>query len=143
MNQSEFHEAFETHSRNAFEELILCSEEELWQIILIKNNKRYDVWKGSENYQIWRVINVKGTAKSIKPLFDIVSNLKNEYLVRYHACDALFKLAGINDAEFKGKIQYGLNSNRKKVNQITEIEKLRNVLQITKNTEKKAWWKIW
>ena len=146
MTQQEFHEAFEAESKRLFNELNIFSEVELLEIIADKNEKKYGIWKGYDNYQIWYTLQTKGTEKSIKPLFEIVANLKNEYLVRYHAGNALFKIANLSDDNFKGQVQYGLNSKRKKINQQNAINKLGKILnlEVSENElEKKSWWKIW
>jgi hypothetical protein len=61
-------------------------------------------------------------------LFAIVSNLSIAYLVRYHACAALFHLAHIEDEDFMGQVQYGLNANREKVDQQVAIKRLAELL---------------
>lgn len=68
----------------------------------------------------------------MKPLFEIVSDLKNEYLIRYHACDALFKIVNLNDENFKGEVQFGLNAKREVVDQQNAIDRLREILKIEK-----------
>ena len=130
MNQPEFHKYYEEESERIFTELNKLNEDVLLEIIAGKKKDRYNFRKGNDNYQIWRVFQTKGTEKSIKPLFEIVSNLKNEYLIRYHACNALFKIADLNDDEFKGQVQFGLNAEREKIDQQQAIEKLRTILKI-------------
>ena len=146
MTQEEFHKHYEDESARAFNELNQLTEVELLTIIADKNEKKYGIWKGRDNYQIWYALQTKGTEKSIKPLFEIVANLKNEYLVRYHAGNALFKIANILDDNFKGEVQYGINSKRKKINQQKAVNKLGEILnlEVSKNgIESKSWWKIW
>lgn len=104
---------------------------ELLKIAADKNETKFKVWEGKDNYQIWRVLSMKASQKSIQPLFQIIANLKNEYLIRYHACSALFKIAGINNAEFLGEVQYGQNSEREKIDQEKAINELRLLLNKT------------
>ena len=130
MNQGEFHKYYEEESERVFNELDLLTEDELLKIIEDKGERKFKIWKGRDNYQIWRVFKTKGTEKSIKPLFEIVSNLKNDYLIRYHACDALFKIANLTDENFKGEVQYGRNEERKLVNQQNAISKLGEILNL-------------
>jgi hypothetical protein len=146
MTQEEFHKHYEEESARAFNELNQLTEEEILKIIADKNEKKYGIWKGRDNYQIWYALQSKGTERSIKPLFEIVSNLKNDYLIRYHACFALFKIANITDTNFRGEVQYGRNSELKFVNQQNAINKLGEILNlevIRSVTEKKTWWKFW
>lgn len=130
MNQLEFHKYYEEESERIFSELNKLNEDELLGIISGKNEDRYNFRKGNDNYQIWRVFQKKGTEKSVQPLFEIVSNLKNEYLIRYHACNALFKIADLNDDDFKGQVQFGLNADREIIDQQQAIEKLRKILKL-------------
>jgi len=130
MNQVEFHKYYEDESERVFTELNKLNEDELLGIISGKSEDRFNFRKGNDNYQIWRVFQAKGTDKSIKPLFGIVSNMKNEYLIRYHACNALFKIANLNDNDFKGQVQFGLNANREKIDQQQAIDKLRTILKL-------------
>jgi hypothetical protein len=146
MTQEEFHKFYEDESERVFNELNELTEDDLLEIIVDRNENKFKIWSGNDNYQIWRVFQIKGTAKSIKPLFEIVSNLKNEYLIRYHACEALFKIANLTDGNFKGEVQYGRNSKRKTVNQQNTINKLGKILNLEvyrNTTEKKPWWKLW
>ena len=113
-----------------FAALSALPEESLLKFIQDKRDTPYNFWKGEDQYQIWRVFKQSGTEKSIKPLYEIVSNMENEYLVRYHACDALFAIAGIADNEFKGEVQFGLNSNREPVDQQKAIHKLEALLKL-------------
>lgn len=146
MTQEEFHKFYEDESERVFNELNELTEDDLLEIIVDRNENKFKIWSGNDNYQIWRVFQIKGTVKSIKPLFEIVSNLKNEYLIRYHACEALFKITNLTDGNFKGEVQYGRNSKRKTVNQQNAINKLGKILnlEVYRNiTEKKPWWKLW
>jgi hypothetical protein len=130
MNQLEFHQRFEEESEKIFNALVLLSEEELLKILADATGGHYKIWAGGDQYQIWQAFQANGTQKSIQPLFTIVSNLSIEYLVRYHACAALFKIANIHDDDFKGQVQYGLNANREKVDQKEAIRKLGVILHL-------------
>lgn len=121
MDYQEFQERYEEDAGNAFRYYTKLAEDKLLEIIA---NGDID-----KTYQIWRALKVIGTERSLNILYKIVTNLNVDYLTRYHACDALFHLAGINDNEFKGMVQYGRDKNRQKVNQKFAIEKLRNVLK--------------
>ncbi len=129
MNQQEFHQRYEEESEQIYNTLIKLDEDELLDIISDPAGSKYKIWVGSDNYQIWQVFQAKGTYKSIKPLFHIVSNLQKPYLVRYHACAALFKIAGIDDEEFKGRVQFGRNGNRELVDQQAAIHRLKEMLE--------------
>jgi hypothetical protein len=120
MDYSEFQLRYEQDGKNALYKYIKLSEDELLEIV---NKKQWD-----NTYQIWYALKKKGTKKAIKPIYQIVSNLKNDYLIRYHACNALFHIAAIRDDEFKGMVQYGRNSARKRINQVQAIKKLEEVL---------------
>ena len=130
MNQSEFHKYYEEESERIFSELNKLNEDELLGIISGKKENSFNFRKGNDNYQIWRVFQKKGTEKSVQPLFEIVSNLKNEYLIRYHTCNALFKIADLKDDDFKGQVQFGLNADREIIDQQQAIEKLRKILKL-------------
>jgi hypothetical protein len=130
MTQEEFHQYYENESERLFTELSSLTEDELLAIISDPDESRYLIWEGRDNFQIWRALQAKGSEKAIKPLYAIVSNLKNPYLVRYHACTALFHLARLSDDGFKGEVQYGLNSERQPVNQQQAIERLGVMLGI-------------
>jgi len=130
MNQEEFHKYYEEESERIFSELKKLGEDELLNIISGKSEDKFNFRKGNDNYQIWRAFQIKGTEKSVLPLFEIVSNLKNEYLIRYHACSALFKIADLNDDDFKGQVQFGLNADREIIDQQEAIEKLRTKLKL-------------
>lgn len=147
MTYGEFQVAFEQESERVFNELSLLTEDDLLTLISNRLELKYRVWQGRDNYQIWRVFGIKGTQKSIRPLFDIVSNLNNEYLIRYHACDALFKITKIRDNDLKGKVQYGRDKNRNLIDQIKAIRDLGHILEIEpkdmKVKDKRPWWKFW
>lgn len=149
MTQQEFHQQYEIESEKIFRKLNKLSESELLQIISKKGSNAYYLREGKDNFQIWQVIKEKGSKSFIKPLFGIVRDLSIEYLVRYHACDALFAIAGIEDEDFKGQVQYGLNKDRQPVDQQKAIEKLESILvkfPVVNNQTtaiKKPWWKIW
>lgn len=128
MKYSEFQKRYEEESDKLFSALSEKSEDELIQIITDPSGGKYDIWKGGDQYQIWQAFQKKGTTKSIRPLFEIVSNLKIEYLVRYHACEALFRIAKMEDADLMGQVQYGLNAMREKVDQQASIKKLEGLL---------------
>ena len=130
MNQEEFHKHYEEEAEKIFTTLNTLPEDSLLKIIRDKRDTPYNFWKGEDQYQIWRVFKQSGTEKSLKPLYDVVSNMENEYLVRYHACDALFSIAGIEDDPFKGEVQYGLNANRERVHQKKAIHKLGVLLKL-------------
>ncbi len=120
MTYAEYQEHFENEADKNFNYYCQRTEDEL---LRFANKKQWD-----STYQLWRAIGTIGTVKSIEPLFKIVSNLKVEYLIRYHAATALFKLAGIQDEEFLGMVQYGRNSKRQEINQKEAIEQLRTRL---------------
>lgn len=129
MTYEEFQKQYEVESDKVFAELSSLSEDALLKIIGDKSEGRYKIWKGQDNYQIWRAIGENGTEKSVNALFEIVSDLGNEYLVRYHACTALFKIAKLGDEDFKGQVQYGLDKNRQAVDQRQAILKLQEILK--------------
>ena len=137
MNQQEFHQRFEEETDQFYNTLIKLDEDELLDIISNPDGGKYKIWDGNDNYQIWQVFKTKGTVKSIKPIFHIVSNFQNPYLVRYHACAALFVLAVIDDEEFKGRVQFGRNGNREAIDQPAAIAKLKAML----SKEQGAWGK--
>ncbi len=120
MSYEEFQRMYEIESEKLYEYFVRFSEDEILDLIA---QKKWDA-----QYQIWRAISDKGSDKSIRPLFEVVSDLKIEYLVRYHACTALFQLANISDDEFKGMVQFGLDKNGERVNQEQAIEQLRKML---------------
>lgn len=129
MNQLEFHQRYEEESEQIYNTLIKLDEDALLEIIADPDDSKYKIWVGSDNYQIWQVFKDKGTTRSIQPLFDIVSNLSKPYLVRYHACTALFAIAGIKDDEFKGMVQYGRNAARELIDQQAAIDRLKTMLK--------------
>jgi hypothetical protein len=143
----QFQISYEQESERVFNELSQLTEDDLLGIIANRLELKYGVWRGRDNYQIWRAFGIKGTQKSIKPLFDIVSNLNNDYLIRYHACDALFSIAGIRDGDFKGKVQYGRDKNRDLVDQLQAIRDLGHILKIDSKDirvkNRRPWWKFW
>ncbi|MBL7693933.1 MAG: hypothetical protein JNK91_03750 [Ferruginibacter sp.] len=151
MTYAEFQRQFEEYAESAYKKLSTLSEPELISLISDKKENKYGIWKGSDNYQVWRVLQEKGTVKSINPLFEIVRNLQNEYLVRYHACEALFVIAKINDDNLKGEVQYGLNRDRQAVDQQKAIAELERILAPCLSTplnqgepaSAKPWWKRW
>lgn len=128
MTYEEFQKYYEEDSDEVYRLLNKLSETDLLQLISDRNQDKYEIWTGKENYQVWRVLQTKGTEKSMFPLFKIVSNLENDYLIRFHACAALFTIAKINDDDFKGEVQYGLNKNRQPINQQKAFDKLENIL---------------
>ena len=130
MNYSEFQKRYEEESDHLFDKLSALSEEELLKIIADPAGGKYDIWKGGDQYQIWNAFEKNGSAKSIQPLFDIVSNLGIEYLVRYHTCEALFHIAHIEDADLMGQVQYGLDIHRQKVDQLAAFQRLSQLLYI-------------
>lgn len=146
MNQEEFQKFYEDESDRIFTELNKLTEDDLLNIISDKKGGKFKIWSGRDNYSIWRVFQIKGTEKSIKPLFEIVSNLKYDYLIRYHACNALFKIANLTDENFKGEVQYGRNAERKTVDQQEAINKLGAILNLNVDSNignKRPWWKLW
>lgn len=128
MTYEEFQKQYELESEKVYAELSKLNEDDLLKIIADKDDSKFSIWTGKDNYQIWRVLQTKGTSSSILPLFSIVSNLSNEYLIRYHACEALFNIAGLNDSELKGKVQYGLDANREAIDQQDAIRQLKELL---------------
>ena len=130
MTYEEFQKQYELESENSYADLSKLDEDELLNIISGKKSCSFNFWEGQDNYQLWRALQAKGTTKSIEPLFQIISNLKNEYLIRYHACEALFKIAGLDDNELKGKVQYGLDANRAAVDQHAAIHELKEILKL-------------
>lgn len=129
MNQQEFHQRYEEESEQIYNTLIQLDEDQLLDIISDPEGSSYKIWVGNDNYQIWQVFIAKGTTKSIQPLYDIVSTLSKPYLIRYHACTALFAIAGIQDDEFKGMVQYGRNAERELIDQQAAIQRLEVILK--------------
>lgn len=120
MSYEEFQQAFEAESDRLFQHYARLSEDELLDLI---EHKKWDT-----NYQIWQAIATNGSKKACQPLYDVVKDMNNDYLHRYHACNALFALAGIADEEFKGIVQYGLNKNRERADQREAIEQLGKII---------------
>ncbi|MDX2282641.1 MAG: hypothetical protein NW241_00705 [Bacteroidia bacterium] len=147
MSYEAFQQQYEAESGDAFAELRRLDETALLALIAARRWGRYDLWKGEDHYQIWRALETKGTSASIWPLFAIVSDLQHAYLVRYHACEALFGIAGIRDGDLKGRVQYGLDLNRQPADRQEALAKLEALLRSaagpgTARTPK-PWWKIW
>ena len=120
MDYSEFQKYYEAFAGQRYQEYMKLPENRLIQLA---ENHQWD-----DTFQLWKAIKEKGTEKSIFVLLDFVSNLSNDYLARYHACDALFHLAGINDEEFKGMVQYGRNREKEKIDQETAIKRLKKMI---------------
>lgn len=122
-----FQARYEQEGDQLFLQFNKFTENQLLDIISSYPDNAYGLWKGGDQYQIWRALGDKGTKKSIEPLFAIVTNLEIDYLVRYHACDALFHIAVLKDDNLKGIVQYGLDKDRQPANQqaaFRELEKL-------------------
>lgn len=130
MNQEQFHQYYENESERFYEYFSRLTEADLLSLINDPNESRFHIWEGRDNFQIWRAFQTRGSAPSIRPLYGIVSNLKYPYLVRYHACEALFKLAQLTDEGFKGEVQYGLNAERQPVDHQLAFRRLGEVLGI-------------
>ncbi|TAE52135.1 MAG: hypothetical protein EAZ89_08980 [Bacteroidetes bacterium] len=145
MTYEEFQQRYEAESDETFARLNKLDEKTLLAMIAARHK---DIWDSGGNYQIWRVLAQKGSESSIWPLFDIVSDLRHAYLIRYHACDALFEIAGIRDEGFKGEVQYGLDTRQQPVDQQQAIRKLEQMLRASEGTrvarpvKRKPWWKI-
>ncbi|MDX1907913.1 MAG: hypothetical protein SF053_12840 [Bacteroidia bacterium] len=145
MTYEEFQQRYEAESDDTFARLNRLDEETLLVMIAARHK---DIWGDSGNFQVWRVLAQKGTARAIWPLFEIVSNLQHAYLIRYHACEALFEIAGIRDEGFKGEVQYGLDARRQPVDQLQAFAKLEQILRTSATTrvarpaKRKPWWKI-
>lgn len=143
----QFQSSYEQDSDQLFHEFSKLPEDKLLEIITNRLEHKYGIWQGRDNYQIWRAIGIKGTQQSIQPLFDIVSNLKNDYLIRYHASDALFRIAGIRDKNIKEKILFGRDENKNPVDQTEAFRDLEQILKFKitdlKIRNKRAWWKFW
>lgn len=120
MSYEEFQRMYEIESEKLYDRYARLREDELLDLV---ERQKWD-----DQYQIWRAIADKCSEKAIGPLFEVVKDLNIEYLVRYHACTALFKLAGLHDEEFKGKVQYGLDKNRERVDQHEAIAQLGKML---------------
>jgi hypothetical protein len=121
-----FQARYEQEGDQLFLQFNQFTEDQLLDIIRRYPDNAYGLWKGGDQYQIWRVLGGKGTKNSIEPLFAIVTNLEIDYLVRYHAGDALFDIAALEDDNLKGIVQYGLDKDRQPANQqaaFRELEK--------------------
>jgi hypothetical protein len=125
MDYAEFQYQYEEQSSRLYKQFMEMPEDKLIQLI---ENQKFD-----SNHQIWRALGDKGCKKSISCLFNVVSNLNNKYLVRYHACVALFKIANIDDPDLLGRVQHGRNQQRQMTSKIKAIEELRTILENTIN----------
>jgi hypothetical protein len=126
MTYEEFQRRYESGSAAAYAELHRLDEEALLAVVA---SRREDLWEGQDHYQIWNVLRQKGTRRSVWPLFGIVSDLRNAYLIRYHACSALFGIAGIADEDLKGRVQYGLDAERRPADRQQALARLEALLQ--------------
>lgn len=124
----DFQKYYEEESDRVFDELMQLNEDELLVLTEKDYKSKFRIWEKADNFQVWRALAEKGTKKSLPRLFEIVRDLSNDYLIRYHACDALFKIAGITDNNFKGQVQYGLDQDRNPVNQLLAIERLKSLI---------------
>lgn len=97
MSYEKYQKHFEEEAEKAYKKYMNYTEDKLIELIKFK---RWD-----STYQIWRAVKNKGSEKSLFTLFEVISNMSNDYLIRYHACNALFHIAGINDEEIKKKLQ--------------------------------------
>jgi hypothetical protein len=122
MDYAEFQKKYEQDAEKRYSEYIAMSEDGLLRIIQNGHN--------DDSYQIWRALQSKGTRKSIPVLYEIVSNFNSEYLIRYHACEALFKIAGINNPELKGMVQYGRDKNGRLINQGQAVMQLKRLIML-------------
>jgi hypothetical protein len=123
-----FQARYEQEGDQLFLQFNEFTEEQLLDIINRYPDNAYGLWKGGDQYQCWRVLGGKGTKRSIEPLFAIVTNLEIDYLVRYHACDALFEIAALEDDSLKGIVQYGLDKDRQPADQHAAFRELANRL---------------
>jgi hypothetical protein len=121
---AEFQARYEEEGDKLFRQFNQLTEEELLRIIRAYPDNAYRIWTGGNQYQIWQVLAEKGTRSAIQPLYDVVSNLAIEYLVRYHACETLFRIAAINDDNLMGVVQYGLDQDRQPADQTAAIQEL-------------------
>lgn len=121
---ADFQARYEEEGEKRFRQFSKLSEEQLLTIIRAYPDNAYGIWTGGDQYQCWQALAVKGTRSSIQPLYDVVSNLAIEYLVRYHACESLFHIAGIKDDNLKGVVQYGLDQDRQPADQPAAIQEL-------------------
>lgn len=149
MTYGEFQQQYEMEGEKLFNKLNQLDEDALLRLIENGHHSPYQVMKGNDQFQLWAVLQNKGTQKSIWPLFKVVKELNNEYLVRYHACNALFCIARLNDEAFKGEVQYGLNKDRQPIDQVNAIGKLESILRENFGAETesakmiKPWWRFW
>lgn len=130
MSYKDFQRQYDQESDKLYNKLNDLAEDELLRLITDPDEDRYKIRTGGDNSVVWRVLGEKGTRKSIRPLFGLVSDLNLPYLIRYHACGALFKIAGLNDDDLKGQVQYGLDKNRQRVDQGAAIERLGGLVGI-------------
>ena len=128
---AEFQSRYEQEGDKLYREFNQLTEDQLIDLIRSYPDNAYGLWKGGDQYQCWRALGEKGTRSSIQPLYAVVSNLAIEYLVRFHACDTLFRIAEINDDNLKGIVQYGLDQNRQPADQQMAIQKLGRLLGVT------------
>lgn len=128
MTYQQFQQQYEAEADKEYEALNRFSESELLTLIADKNENKYKIWQG-DSFGIWHVLGDKGTNKSIPVLFEIVTNLQINYLVRYHACNALFNIAKIVLEGLKGEVQYGLDINREPVDQQKAFKRLEDLLK--------------
>ena len=121
---ADFQSRYEEEGEKLFLQFSQLSEEQLLTIIRAYPDNAYGIWTGGDQYQCWQALAVKGTRSSIQPLYDVVSNLAIEYLVRFHACETLFQIAEINDDNLMGIVQYGLDQDRQPADQPAAIQEL-------------------
>lgn len=120
MDQAEFQRRYEEDAANMHAQYSAMSEDYL--LSLVQSGKIDDT------YQIWRMLSEKGSRKSLPILYNTMINLNIPYLTKYHACDALFRGAKINNPELQGMVQYGKDKNGRQVNQEQAILQLRKLL---------------
>jgi len=131
MNEyGKFQARYEEEGDKLFRQFNQLSEEQLLEIIRRYPDNAYGLWKGRDQYQCWRALGSKGTTASIQPLYTVVCNLDIDYLVRYHACDALFHIADLQDDNLKGIVQYGLDKDRQPADQQAAFRELAQRLGI-------------
>lgn len=121
---ADFQSRYEEEGEKLFLQFSQLSEEQLLAIIRAYPDNAYRIWTGGDQYQCWQALSEKGTSSSLQPLYDVVGNLAIEYLVRYHACEALFRIAGIKDDNLMGIVQYGLDKDRQPADQSAAIQEL-------------------
>lgn len=127
---AEFQARYEEEGDKLFHQFNKLTEDELLRIIRAYPDNAYGIWKGADQYQCWRALGGKGSRASIQPLYSVVKNLQIDYLVRYHACDALFAIAGISDENLKGIVLYGLDQQRQPADQSAAITELGKRLEL-------------